>query len=83
MIRGGVLHILKWGESRGGGVMTSGNIIKRIYIHTPRFFFLPSSQKLSFVCIGKVPRGIGLDSDSLGIAHLASHALDTYLCEIQ
>ena len=63
--------------------MTSGNIIKRIYIHTPRFFFLPSSQKLSCVCVGKVPRGIGLDSDSLGITHLASHALDTYLCEIQ
>ena len=71
---------IKWGE--GEGDLTNGNIIKDIHsndkIYSPSFL-----QKLSFVCVGKVPRGLGLDSDSLGTAHLASHAPDTYLSKIQ
>jgi len=71
---------IKWGE--GGGDITNSNIIKDLHSNA-KIYFPSFLQKLSFVCVGKVPRGLGLDSDSLGIAHLASHALDTYLSKIQ
>jgi len=71
---------MKWGE--GGGDLTNGNIIKDLLSNT-NIYFPSFLQKLSSGCVGKVPQGLGLDSDSLGTAHLTSHALDMYLCEIQ
>ena len=62
--------------------LTNIKIIKDLHSHA-KIDFPSFLQKLSFVCVGQVPRGLGLDSNSLEIAHLASHALDTYLSRIQ
>ena len=60
IFRGGCF-IYKMG--RGGWTdMTNGNIIKD---SNDKIYFPSFVQKLSFVCVGKVPRGLGLDSDSL------------------
>ena len=71
------VQYIKQGEEVEG--VLNSNIIKDIHwnikIYSSSFLQL---EKLSVGCVSKVPRGIGLDRDILGTAHLASHTLDAY-----